>query len=92
MPYRPDPQQVRAEFENGVLSVHIPKQPDQQRSRRIQVRSEGGDGRRSIEAQTGGGASDGGGASNGGGRASDGGSASDGGGASQSGSAGSPRP
>ena len=53
LPYRPDPQQVKANFENGVLSIHIPKQPEQQRSRRIQVQSGGDDGRRSIEAQPG---------------------------------------
>ena len=55
LPYRPDPQQVKADFENGVLSVHIPKQPEQQRSRRIQVQSSGSEGRRSIEAQGSGG-------------------------------------
>lgn len=27
LPYRPDPQQVKADFENGVLSVHIPSSP-----------------------------------------------------------------
>ena len=86
LPYRPDPQQVKADFENGVLSVHIPKQPEQQRSRRIQVRSEGGDGRQSIEAQPGGGVSGGAGASNGGGASDGGDRTSDGGGACQSGS------
>ena len=54
LPYRPDPQQVKANFENGVLSVHIPKQLEQQRSRRIEVQSHDGGGQRTIEAQSGG--------------------------------------
>jgi HSP20 family protein len=37
LPFAPDPEQVRAEFEDGVLNVHLQKRPDVQRSRRIEV-------------------------------------------------------
>lgn len=41
LPYAPDPGQVHAHFENGVLTVHVPKQPEQERSRRIEIQSQG---------------------------------------------------
>jgi len=39
LPFAPDPGQVRANFEHGVLTVRIPRQAEQQRSRRIEVRT-----------------------------------------------------
>lgn len=41
LPYAPDPDQVRAQFEHGVLTVHVPKQPEQERSRRIAIQAQG---------------------------------------------------
>ncbi len=41
LPYAPDPGQVHAHFENGVLTVHVPKQPEQERSRRIEIQAQG---------------------------------------------------
>jgi HSP20 family protein len=37
LPYQVNPDQVQARFENGVLSVTLPKTEPQERSRRIQV-------------------------------------------------------
>ena len=37
LPYAIDPEQVQASFENGVLTVTLPKTERQERSRRIQV-------------------------------------------------------
>ena len=37
LPYQVNPDQVRARFENGVLSVTLPKMQPEERSRRIQV-------------------------------------------------------
>jgi len=37
LPFQPDPEQVRAEFRHGVLTVHVPKQPQAANSRRIEV-------------------------------------------------------
>lgn len=37
LPYAVDPDQVQASFENGVLTVTLPKGKEQERSRRIQV-------------------------------------------------------
>ncbi|MEZ0170811.1 Hsp20/alpha crystallin family protein [Microvirga sp. TS319] len=51
LPYRVDPEQVQASFENGVLTVTVPKTERQERSRRIQVQ-----GRGSTDQGTGGGA------------------------------------
>lgn len=39
LPFNPAPDQVRADFENGVLTVVIPKGEQQQRMRRIEVKS-----------------------------------------------------
>src|SRR3712207_2349998 len=38
LPFFVDPEQVRADFENGVLTVTLPKGGQQERTRRIQVR------------------------------------------------------
>ncbi len=37
LPFSVDPEQVRASFENGVLTVTLPKSAQQERTRRIQV-------------------------------------------------------
>ncbi|MEJ7930437.1 Hsp20/alpha crystallin family protein [Ramlibacter sp. AN1015] len=42
LPFEPDAQQVRAEFEHGVLTVHVPKQPQPERSRRIEIQASDG--------------------------------------------------
>src|SRR5690348_7047647 len=41
LPYRVSPDQVQAQFENGVLTVTIPKSQEADRSRRIQVQGRG---------------------------------------------------
>jgi len=37
LPYQVNPEQVQARFENGVLTVSLPKTQPQERSRRIQI-------------------------------------------------------
>ena len=37
LPFAPDPEQVRAECDHGVLTIHVPRQPQQERSRRIEI-------------------------------------------------------
>jgi HSP20 family protein len=44
LPFAPKPDQVRANFENGVLTVSIPKSAEQQGTHRIQVGHGRGDG------------------------------------------------
>jgi len=39
LPFMPDPEQVSADYEHGVLKVTLKRAPQQQGSRRIQVRS-----------------------------------------------------
>jgi HSP20 family protein len=41
LPYAVESEQVRASFENGVLTVTVPKTERQERSRRIQVQGQG---------------------------------------------------
>lgn len=41
LPFAPNPDQVRADFDQGVLTVHVPKQPEQERSRRIEIQGAG---------------------------------------------------
>jgi HSP20 family protein len=41
LPYAVNPDQVQASFENGVLTVTVPKTGRQERSRRIQVQGQG---------------------------------------------------
>lgn len=43
LPFEPDANQVRADFKHGVLTIHIPKQPQQEHSRRIEVSAGGQD-------------------------------------------------
>ena len=59
LPFPVDPEQVQASFENGVLTVTVPKTGQQERSRRIQVQGPGG-------GQVGGGGGGGGGRGGGG--------------------------
>ena len=42
LPFSPDPDQVRADCEHGVLTIRLPKQAQLERSRRIQVGTGGG--------------------------------------------------
>ncbi len=60
LPYPIDPEQVQASFENGVLTVTLPKTGRQERSRKIQVQSGRGGRTGSIGDQTGGAGSAGG--------------------------------
>lgn len=39
LPFPVDPEQVKASFENGVLTVTLPRTAQQERSRKIQIRS-----------------------------------------------------
>ncbi|MBV8912637.1 MAG: Hsp20/alpha crystallin family protein [Acetobacteraceae bacterium] len=49
LPFQVNPDQVQAQFENGVLKVTLPKTAPQERSRRIQVQSAKGGGQQTIE-------------------------------------------
>jgi HSP20 family protein len=51
LPFPADPEQVQASFENGVLTVTLPKTGRQERSRRIQVQSRGAGGQSTQNAQ-----------------------------------------
>jgi HSP20 family protein len=42
LPFEPQAEQVQADFKDGVLTLRVPRQPQQERSRRIEVRSSGG--------------------------------------------------
>ena len=44
LPYAVDSEQVQASFENGILTVTVPKTERQERSRRIQVQGRGSTG------------------------------------------------
>jgi HSP20 family protein len=39
LPFSPDPDQVRAECDHGVLTIRMPRQAQQQKSRRIEVKT-----------------------------------------------------
>jgi len=47
LPFQPSPDQVNADFENGVLKISLPRQGSQERSRRIQIGQ--GRGQQTIE-------------------------------------------
>ena len=51
LPFPIDPEQVQANFENGVLTVTVPKTGRQERSRRIQVQGRGAGGPGAQSAQ-----------------------------------------
>jgi HSP20 family protein len=53
LPYATDPEKVEASFENGVLTIRLPKTEQQERSRRIQVKGASG-GSAQIGTKTGG--------------------------------------
>lgn len=53
LPYAIESEQVQANFENGVLTVAVPKTGWQERSRRIQVQGRGAGGQGSQDAQSG---------------------------------------
>jgi HSP20 family protein len=44
LPFAPEPDQVHAQFDNGVLKIALPKQEQSQRTHKIQVRSHAGGG------------------------------------------------
>ena len=48
LPFSIDPEQVQASFENGVLTVTLPKTGRQERSRRIQVQGRGSTGQGAL--------------------------------------------
>jgi HSP20 family protein len=37
LPFEPDANQVHADFKHGILTIHVPKQPQQERSKRIEI-------------------------------------------------------
>lgn len=39
LPYAPDPAHVHAQFENGVLTIHVPKEAQLERSQRIEIQA-----------------------------------------------------
>ncbi len=39
LPYAPDPSRVHADFDNGVLTIHVPKEAHQERSQRIAIQA-----------------------------------------------------
>jgi HSP20 family protein len=52
LPFTPDPEQVHADYDQGVLTIRMPRQPQAERSRRIEVR-ESGDVGQAREVQVG---------------------------------------
>jgi HSP20 family protein len=53
LPFEANPESVKAEYENGVLTIHVPKQAQQERSRRIPVSRRGDASTKTIEAGSG---------------------------------------
>jgi HSP20 family protein len=51
LPFAPETERAQAEFENGVLTIHLPKEENQQRTRRIEIRgpSQSGNGNKQME-------------------------------------------
>jgi HSP20 family protein len=52
LPYAVESEQIQASFENGVLTVTVPKTERQERSRRIQVQGRGATGERGSQQAT----------------------------------------
>ncbi|MBW8785428.1 MAG: Hsp20/alpha crystallin family protein [Novosphingobium sp.] len=53
LPFEPDPGKVTADCSNGVVTIHVPKEGQQQRSKRIEIRGGGGQaGQKTIEGQS----------------------------------------
>ena len=54
LPFEADPGKVKADYENGVLTIHLPKQAQQEWSQRIPVGSGGANASaKTIEAGSG---------------------------------------
>ena len=53
LPFAPDPEQVRAECQDGVLTVHLPRQAQAERSRRIEVHGGSEAGSPRLQSQAG---------------------------------------
>ncbi len=51
LPFEPDPEKLTADCQNGVLTIHVPKEGQQQRSKRIEVKDGAQPGRQSIEGR-----------------------------------------
>ena len=51
LPYPIDPEQVRASFDNGVLTITLPKTAQKERTRRIQIQGSGSQGGQSGQAR-----------------------------------------
>jgi HSP20 family protein len=64
LPFAPDPNQVNARFENGELTIRIPKSGQQQSSRRIEVQGAGSSDRSKEAGSSSGGTGDAGGKGN----------------------------
>jgi len=52
LPANVDEERIRAEFKDGVLTLHIPKQPQAQQGRRISIQNGQQDGRQANATQT----------------------------------------
>jgi HSP20 family protein len=50
LPFRPNPDQVNARYDNGVLTIRLERNTQEQGSRRIQVQTSGGAGQRGLSA------------------------------------------
>lgn len=55
LPFAPNADQVKADYKHGVLTIHIPKQGQQERSRRIEIQAGGGQEGQAVQPSTGGG-------------------------------------
>ena len=51
LPFEPDANQVRADFKHGVLTIHVPKQPQQERSRRVEINAGGQEGQAQVSQE-----------------------------------------
>jgi len=51
LPFEPDPERITAECKNGVLTVHVPKEGQQQRSKRIPIGGTGA-GQQQVEGRS----------------------------------------
>ena len=51
LPFAPNPDEVRAECDHGVLTIHVPKSAQQEKSRRIEVRGGAEQGGTQVQGQ-----------------------------------------
>ena len=77
LPFAPDPEQVNADFRDGVLTVHLPRRAQQEKRRRIEIKGAGSDGDGSKKSDAGKGAGGDRAGSSGAGSGGDGGKKSD---------------